>query len=212
MIPANYRAAMDTYRGVSVESIVDSAAPHQLVCMLFDGASAAVAAAKGHIQRREIAAKGAAISKAISIIDEGLKASLDLKVGGEMARNLFELYAYMSKRLLAANINNDSAALDEVAQLLLQLGSAWGSVAEKQTATKAGAAALAGPKNATAHATTQSHVSVTDTAGAHSKPISATNSGEVSVSPATNQTQISIPTAPGTSSQQSRVAAAYGVR
>ncbi len=130
MFPANPRAAMNAYRSVGVESIVDSASPHKLVLMLFDGASAAVSSAGVHLRKRNIAAKCAAISKAIAIIDGGLKASLDLSVGGELAQNLSDLYAYMTQRLLQANLNNDPAALEEVSKLLQQLGSAWATLAE----------------------------------------------------------------------------------
>ena len=146
MFPANSRAAMSAYRSVGVESIAAEAAPHQLVVMLFNGARAAVAAAKSHLARQETAAKCEAISKAISIIDGGLKASLDLNVGGELAKNLSDLYAYMAQRLLHANLNNDANTLDEVAQLLAHLGEAWETIAAKPVAARqAGAAPDAHP-------------------------------------------------------------------
>jgi len=89
----------------------------------------AVALANASLQGRNIPAKCEAISKAIAIIDGGLKASLDLKVGGELAQNLSDLYAYMTQRLLHANLKNDLAALEEVSILLQQLGSAWATLA-----------------------------------------------------------------------------------
>ena len=143
MSHANSYAAMAAYRTVGVESLASTADPHQLVLMLFNGARAAVAAAKGHMERREIAPKGETISKAISIIDGGLKASLDLNVGGEMAQNLWDLYVYMGQRLLQANIKNDGKALDEVALLLEQLGGAWESIAGKAAPVAAVRPALA---------------------------------------------------------------------
>ena len=145
MIPNNSYAAMAAYRTVGVESLASTADPHQLVLMLFNGARAAVAAAKGHLQRKEIAPKGEAISKAISIIDGGLKASLDLNVGGEMAQNLWDLYVYMGQRLLQANIKNDGKALDEVALLLEQLGGAWESIAGKAAPAAAASAPAVRP-------------------------------------------------------------------
>src|SRR5262245_45584108 len=111
MFPPNPNSALNTYRSVGVESIAASANPHMLVLMLFNGARAAIATADGHLRRKEIAAKGIAIGKAIEIIDGGLKASLDLNVGGELARNLSDLYGYMTQRLFHANVNNDPAAL-----------------------------------------------------------------------------------------------------
>ena len=137
MFSANSRAAIDSYRNVGVESIVESATPQQLVLMLFGGAIAALASAQQHLRVKDIAAKGKAISQAISIIDGGLKASLDLSVGGELARNLADLYDYMGRRLLYANLKNDPAALDEVRQLLLQLNGAWENLAAAPTAAAA---------------------------------------------------------------------------
>jgi len=131
MSPTHSHSAINAYQNVGVESLANAADPHQLVVMLFNGARAAVAIAKGHLQRKEIAPKGKAIGHAIAIIDGGLKASLDMNVGGDMAQNLSDLYVYMGQRLLQANIHNDARALDEVAQLLEQLGSAWESIAAK---------------------------------------------------------------------------------
>ena len=148
MFPANSRAAMNAYRNVSVESIVDSASPQQLVLMLFGGAIAAIAAAQQHMRLNNIAAKGEAISKAISIIDSGLRASLDLSVGGELAQNLSELYQYMGRRLLHANLKNDPAALEEVRQLLQQLLGAWETLAATTTAAAAKASTPPHPRGA----------------------------------------------------------------
>jgi flagellar protein FliS len=142
MYPASSRAALNAYSRVGVESIVESASPHRLVLLLFDGARTAVSAACAHLQRRDIAAKGKSISQAIAIIDGGLKASLDLKVGGDLAQNLSGLYSYMTQRLLHANVSNDLAALEEVSRLLEQLGSAWETLAAKPAAGAAQADTL----------------------------------------------------------------------
>lgn len=126
--------AVNAYARIGVETGVVSATPHQLILMLYRGAIAAIASAQQHLRLKNIAARGETISKAISIIDGGLKASLDLSVGGELAQNLSQLYVYMGNRLLHANINNDHAALEEVRQLLLQLMSAWETLAASATA------------------------------------------------------------------------------
>jgi flagellar protein FliS len=148
MFPANPRAAMNAYRDVGVESIIESASPQRLVQLLFDGARAAVSSACAHLQRRDIAAKCKAISQAIAIIDGGLKASLDLNVGGDLAKNLYALYAYMTHRLLVANLKNDLAALEEVLKLLEQLGSAWATLADAPGAAAATTDAPAQPRGA----------------------------------------------------------------
>lgn len=124
----NAIAATKAYAKVGVESDLTAADPHKLISMLYQGALLAIANAKNGILRKDIPAKGAAISKAIAIIDEGLNASLDKNVGGGLAQNLSSLYEYMCKRLMAANLKNDIAALDEVARLLNDLKSAWDGI------------------------------------------------------------------------------------
>lgn len=125
------RKAVDVYAQVGVETGVAAADPHKLILMLFDGTHAAICAAKLAIGRGEIAAKGAAISKAIAIIDGGLKASLDVAAGGVLAERLASLYDYMLNRLLAANLRNDTELLDEVNRLLDELRGAWAQIGQR---------------------------------------------------------------------------------
>ncbi|MFN7087320.1 MAG: flagellar export chaperone FliS [Burkholderiales bacterium] len=120
--------AINAYAKVGVETGVTGASPHQLILMLYEGALVAIANARTHMLRGETAAKGIAISKAISIINDGLKASLDVKAGGPLARNCHALYEYMCNRLLFANIRNEPAALDEVKHLLSELKGAWEAI------------------------------------------------------------------------------------
>ena len=124
----NSRAAINAYANVGLGTDIMSADPHKLTSMLFEGALLAIARARHALARNEPATKGQFISKAIAIIGEGLHASLDKDVGGELARNLSVLYDYMVKRLVHANIKNDDAALDEVARLLTELKEAWDSI------------------------------------------------------------------------------------
>ena len=132
----NTNKAISAYTKIGVESGVTAADPHKLISMLYQGALLAIANAKNGILRHDIAAKGKAISHAILIIDSGLNASLDKKVGGELALNLSALYDYMSKRLLLANLNNDMEILDEVARLLADLKGAWESIRQPVVKTE----------------------------------------------------------------------------
>lgn len=132
---ANVRHAVNAYARAGTEIGVMAANPHQLVLMLFEGARLAVAEARVNLQRNEIAAKGEAISKAIMIIDHGLKASLDVEAGGDMAEKLHALYDYMTHRLLIANLRNDLKALEEVDHLLAELQGAWEAIRNPDTAT-----------------------------------------------------------------------------
>ena len=115
----------NAYSRVGLETSVQGASPHQLIVLLFEGARQAVVIARAGVDAGDIAQKGTAITKAIDIILNGLRASLDLEAGGNLAQNLYALYDYMARRLLHANINNDGAALDEVLGLLNEIHSAW---------------------------------------------------------------------------------------
>jgi flagellar secretion chaperone FliS len=125
MFGSMHRGAVSAYAEVGVETGVTTADPHRLILMLFDGALLCVASAKQHMQLNNIAPKGETISKAINIIANGLKASLDMSVGGELPQRLAALYDYMCQRLLFANLKNNVAALDEVHDLLTELKDAW---------------------------------------------------------------------------------------
>jgi flagellar protein FliS len=116
--------AMSQYKQVGTHLGADGADPHQLIVMLFDGALERIAIAKGAIERENIEEKGQKIGRAIAIID-GLKASLDKDQGGSIAENLDDLYNYMQRRLFEANLNNDLGILNEVADLLIEVRSAW---------------------------------------------------------------------------------------
>ncbi|OUL99232.1 flagellar export chaperone FliS [Variovorax sp. JS1663] len=126
--PHTHRGA-GAYARLGVETQAMSASPHQLICMLFDGAAAAIGMARHHMGAGNIAAKGQAISKAVSIVDNGLKAGLDAKAAGdtgtELVANLSALYDYVIRRLLQANLHDDARALDEAEALLDNVASAW---------------------------------------------------------------------------------------
>jgi flagellar protein FliS len=123
------------YARIGLETGVTAASPHHLVLMLFDGALGAVADADSHLVAGRIAEKGAAISRAIAIINDGLRASLDPTRGGKIAGYLLELYDYMVRRLLLASLENDRAVLREISRLLGELRSSWAAIAN--TAAKA---------------------------------------------------------------------------
>lgn len=116
---------INAYAKVELETGVLAASPHKLITMLFDGAKMAIDKAIAHTQNMEIAPKGRAISHAISIVSDGLRASLNKDVGGEIALSLDALYGYMVTRLVEANLHNDIEKLNEVKQLLEELRSAW---------------------------------------------------------------------------------------
>ncbi|MBL8346804.1 MAG: flagellar export chaperone FliS [Rubrivivax sp.] len=119
------------YQQVRVESKVDGASPHELVAMLFEGFMEAVAQARGAMREKQAEIKGMAIGRAVRIVEEGLRAGLDRRAGGTLARDLDELYSYLAMRLTLANLRNDEAALEECQRLMRPLHEAWLAIAEE---------------------------------------------------------------------------------
>ncbi|MCU6502630.1 flagellar export chaperone FliS [Duganella sp. BJB488] len=129
------QTGVHAYAKVGMETGVVAASPHKLIVMLFDGALVALSSALNGMRNGDIGEKGKSISKAIMIIDSGLRAALDKKAGGDIAEGLDALYEYMSARLLTANLNNDPAILEEVQRLLTELRDAWNAIADTPAAT-----------------------------------------------------------------------------
>ncbi len=114
-----------TYRQVGLETEVAGADAHKLVMMLLDGAISAIKLSSIGIQKKDYQAKSAQLSKAISIINEGLRASLDHKQGGQIAGRLDSLYLYITSQLLEANLSNRTEPLNEALELLVMIQDAW---------------------------------------------------------------------------------------
>lgn len=123
----NAMAALKQYQTVNTQAQVADASPHRLIQMLMEGGLSRLAQAKGAMLHGQAAQKGELISKAIGIIG-GLREGLDLQRGGEVAANLDRLYEYMVARLVEANVTNDAAILDEVADLLRNVKSGWDAI------------------------------------------------------------------------------------
>jgi len=124
------KQGINGYTQVGIETGVAAANPNKLIVMLYDGAVQACQSASIHMRQKDIEKKSESISKAIMIIESGLRASLDKKVGGEIAESLDALYEYMSNRLYMANIKNDPELLGEVVRLLIDLRTAWEAIGQ----------------------------------------------------------------------------------
>ncbi|MEN4910262.1 flagellar export chaperone FliS [Erwinia amylovora] len=116
------------YAKIGVESAVMSASNDQLITLLFDGALSALVRARLFLLDGNMVKKGESLSKAINIIDNGLKLGVDETSDDELTRNLAELYRYMVYRLLRANLDNDAEGIEEVEALLRNIADAWKEV------------------------------------------------------------------------------------
>lgn len=122
-------SALKQYQSVNTQARVVDASPHRLIQMLMEGGLTRIAQARGAMERGQVALKGELIGKSVAIIG-GLRESLDHQQGGELAGNLDSLYAYMADRLTEANISNEPALLEEVANLLRDIKSGWDAIAQ----------------------------------------------------------------------------------
>ncbi|MEN9417279.1 MAG: hypothetical protein RI988_899 [Pseudomonadota bacterium] len=114
------------YQQLHVETqITGGASPHRLIAMLFDGLFECLAQGRAAMRSGDVAAKNRLLSKAVRIVEEGLRASLDMNAGGKLARDLNELYGYIALRLTRANLRNDEKGLEECVGLLEPLRQAW---------------------------------------------------------------------------------------
>ena len=131
---SSHRPAASAYRRLDLETSVAQADPHALVGLLYDGVLSAIGQARGAQRNGDVATRGQATTRALRILEEGLKASLDRR-GGEIASNLEALYDYMIRQLLGANASGDDARYAEVAAMLEQLSEAWNSIVRQTRAT-----------------------------------------------------------------------------
>lgn len=126
--PVSTRSA-SAYKRVGVQTSIDGASPHQLICLLFDALLLSLAKARGALERNDMELKGKEISRAVRILEEGLKDGLNKEQGGELAVNLLGVYNYSISRLTMANIKNDQALIGEVSELIKTVFEAWKSIA-----------------------------------------------------------------------------------
>ena len=118
----------NVYKSVGLETAVTGASPHHLVSLLFDALQQSLASAKGAILSHDIPAKGKAISRAVRILEEGLKAGLDAKKGGDLAANLRSVYDYCIYKITEANFRNDANLIDEVIGLIRPVADGWSQI------------------------------------------------------------------------------------
>lgn len=127
MNPYSTQSKIAAYRAVSAHGAVADADPHALVLTLLDAVLARLVAARACIERRETRRKASLLHSGVVLIAE-LRGSLNLQNGGPLAQNLSDLYDYMARRLIHANLNSDAAAVAEVQSLLGEIRSAWAAI------------------------------------------------------------------------------------
>ncbi len=106
---------------------VSTASKGDLLLMLYDTAIKHLKLAVEKMAEKDFAAKGILISKAIAIISE-LQESLNKEQGGDVTKNLFQLYFICNTKLLSANIQMNPALVEEVIGILGGLRQAFAQI------------------------------------------------------------------------------------
>jgi flagellar secretion chaperone FliS len=130
------------YQSVSVHGNVAAADPHRLVLMLMDGVMERMAIARACIEQQDIARKAKLLHSCVTLLAE-LRGSLNIARGGELARNLSELYDYMMRQLMRGNAEDKAEYIKEVTSLLSEVREAWIAIGPEVRQTQAPAAVAA---------------------------------------------------------------------
>lgn len=126
----NMTRGAQQYAKMNKQTGVEAANPHELIGMLYQGALDSLQQALGCIERKDIEGRGKHLGRAITIIG-GLQGVLDHDKGGDLSRNLDDLYDYMTMRLFDAGREQTTEPVEEVIRLLREVKSGWDGIAEQ---------------------------------------------------------------------------------
>ena len=121
------RGSLQAYKKVSVDSQLTAASPHKIVQMLMAGAIERLIQGKAAMQAGNIPVKGERLGKALDIIIS-LRSCLSMDDGGDIAKNLDQLYEFMITQISAANHKNDPQPIDDVIGIIREIKSAWDQI------------------------------------------------------------------------------------
>jgi flagellar protein FliS len=116
----NHAYAKDVYRN----NQVTTAPQKKLIIMLYDGAIRNLKLAEIAMENKDIEKINTHLIKAQDIIME-LMTTLNFEAGGDIAKNLYQLYDYMFFRLVRANIDKNIDYVKEVKKYMEELRDAW---------------------------------------------------------------------------------------
>jgi len=108
---------------------IETAPPERLLLMLYDGAIRFTNVAKKAIDDKDFSTCHTYCIKVQNILTE-LMVTLKMDVGGELARNLFDLYEYLTHLTIQANVSKTTGPLEEVLMHLKELREAWAQAAK----------------------------------------------------------------------------------
>lgn len=120
------KAAYQKYKTTSVQS----ASREKLLLMLYEGAIRFIKQAILAVDKKDIAGRGMNIGRAYDIVVE-LSNTLNFEAGGDLAKNLEQLYMFITEQLTKANVKNDKKPLEDALKIMETLYSGWVGAVEK---------------------------------------------------------------------------------
>ena len=114
-----------------LESEVSQAGGCRLIALLYAKALEDLTEARRCVAEGRIDERSRAITRAGEILNE-LALALDHDSGGEMSRNLVEIYDYIQHRLQEANFQQIEPPLAEAENLLKTLQEGWGQCLSRE--------------------------------------------------------------------------------
>jgi flagellar protein FliS len=133
--------AYQKYKATSIQS----ASREKLLLMMYEGAIKFTKLAIVAIENKKIADRGTNITRVYDIILE-LNNTLDHKVGGDIAKNLEQLYMFLTDQLTKANISGDAQYLKNCLRILDTLYEGWEKAIEQLKKDNAEKPAVSGNK------------------------------------------------------------------
>lgn len=115
------------------EAAVRSASPAQLVVMLYDHLLINLRRAKLAVEKQNPELRGASFDRSRAAVSE-LLVTLDHERGGEVAKQLSGVYAFLLAELVDLGIRPDTARLDRVIGMVADLREAFDTIARPQVA------------------------------------------------------------------------------
>jgi flagellar protein FliS len=133
--------AYQKYKATSIQS----ASREKLLLMMYEGAIKFTKLAIAATEAKKIADRGMNITRVYDIVLE-LNNTLDHKVGGDIAKNLEQLYMFLTDQLTKANISGDVQYLKNCLRILETLYDGWAKAIEQLKKDNADKPAASGDK------------------------------------------------------------------
>jgi flagellar secretion chaperone FliS len=112
------------------QTAVQSASREKILLMLYEGAIRFMRQALQAIEKKDIAGRGMNIGRAFDIVNE-LNNTLNHEVGGDISKNLEQLYMFVTEQLTKANATGDAKPLSDALGVMETLHSGWVQAIEK---------------------------------------------------------------------------------